>query len=128
MQAWTLPPLNPPADIRLQDNLQRKGLIAPPRTRHRDGVPSATVEVLGHADEQDDRVQAFQDWIQKDLHLAFLNPPPSLQGLELNAFMMGDPSDPAATIKTLVLGTRAWYQAPMQVEARERARVDALYK
>lgn len=128
MQAWSLPAFNPPSNLRLEDNLQRKGLIPPPRSRPRDGVPSATVEVLGRLDTQEEQLRAFRDWIHGDLQLAFLAPPPRLQALELNAFMMSDPSDPAAAIKSLALGTRAWYQAPMQAEALERARVLSRYK
>jgi len=125
MQAWTVPPLNPPAEVRLQDNLQRKGLAPAPR---HDGVPSATVEVLGRVDGKEEQLQAFRDWLHKDLQLALQSPPASLQAMELNAFMMGNPSDPAAILRTVVLDTRGWYQAPLQVEALERARVDALYK
>lgn len=126
MQAWIVPPLNPPGTIRLQDNLERKGLV--PRRPHRDGVPSATVEVHGFVDETDERFQTFKADFNKDLVLAFRNPPPTLQGMELRAFMSGDSTDPAKTIKSIVLGVRGWYQAPLQIEARERARVEALYK
>ena len=126
MQAWTVPPLNPPADIRLEDNLQRKGFVAPTAPR-RDGVPSATVEVLGHVDGKDEQLQAFRDWFQKDLQLAFRTPPPKLGRIELS-ITMSNPTDPMKAIRDSVLFTRSWYQAPLQVEALERARVDALYK
>jgi hypothetical protein len=126
VQAWTPPPLNPPAEIRLEDNLQRKGLVAPPVPR-RDGVPSATVEVLGYVDDKAERLQAFRDWFHKDLQLAFKNPPPTLDAIQLS-IGMSNPTDPIKTIRDTVLFTRGWYQAPLQVEALEWARVDALYK
>ena len=126
MQAWTVPPLNPPAEVRLQDNLQRKGLIAP-HARRQDGVASATVEVVGSVDDKEERLQAFRDWLHKDLELAFQAPPPKLGDIELN-ILMAHPEDPARTIKDLVLATRSWYQVPLQMDALERARVDALYR
>ena len=126
MQAWTVPPLNPPAEVLLQDNLQRKGLAPPPAPR-RDGVPSATVEVLGRVDGKEEQLQAFRDWFHKDLQLAFQNPPPILGRMELGIFM-ANPTDPMKAIRDQVLFTRGWYQAPLQVEALERARVESLYK
>jgi len=126
MQAWTVPPLNPPAEVRLQDNLQRKGLIAPHALRH-DGVPSATVEVLGRVDEKEEHLQAFRDWFHKDLQLAFQAPPPLLGNIELS-LIMANPTDPMKAIRDQVLFTRGWYQAPLQAEALERARVEALYR
>lgn len=126
MQAWTVPPLNPPAEVRLEDNLQRKGLVPPPAPR-RDGVPSATVEVLGRVDDKEERLQSFRDWFRKDLQLAFQAPPPELGRIELG-ILMANPTDPIKAIRDSVLFTRGWYQAPLQVEALERARVDALYK
>ena len=126
MQAWTIPPLNPPADIRLEDNLQRKGFAAPPAPR-RDAIPSATVEVLGGVDEKEEQLQAFRDWFHKDLQLSFQAPPPLLGKVELS-IILANPTDPMTAIRDQVLFTRGWYQAPLQVEALERARVDALYK
>lgn len=123
MQAWTAPPLKPPAEIRLQDNLQRKGLIPPSHA-----IPSATVEVVGTLEDPETRLRSFQAWVRRDLRSALRNPPASLQASELNLFMEADPGDPAKTIQTIVLSTRGWYQAPLQVEARERARVEALYR
>lgn len=125
MQAWTVSPLNPPGTIRLQDNLERKGFV--PRRPHRDGVPSTTVEVRGYLDEQDERFQTFKADFNKDLALAFRNPPPTLDAIHLRIFM-SNPTDPMKAILDEVLFTRGWYQAPLQVEALERARVEALYK
>lgn len=126
MQAWTVPPLKPPAEIRLEDNLQRKGLVAPPAPR-RDGVPSATVEVIGRVEGEEEQLQAFRDWFRKDLQLAFLAPPPRLGRVELGIFM-ANPTDPIKAVRDSVLFTRGWYQAPLQADAQERARVEALYK
>lgn len=128
MQAWTTPPLKPPAEIRLQDNLQLKGILHPPALRVPDGAPSATVEVVGSLEDPDARLSSFREWLGKDLRAAFRAPPASLQAAELNAFMGADPGDPAKTIQALVLSTRGWYQAPLQREAEERARVEALYR
>ncbi|MBS1785324.1 MAG: hypothetical protein JST24_07845 [Acidobacteria bacterium] len=123
-QAWTVPPLNPPGEVRLMDNLQRKALRAP-KNRH-DGVPSAFVVVLGQS-EDSERLHAFQDWLHKDLQLAFQAPPPLLGKVDL-AILMANPADPMKAMLDQVRFTRSWYQAPLQVEAQERARVDALYK
>ena len=101
--------------------------MQPPVSPHHDGVPSASVEVLGHIDAREERLQSFRDWVQKDLQLAFRNPPATLDAFQLSIFM-SNPTDPAKGIRDSVLFTRGWYQAPLQVEARERARVDALYK
>src|SRR5690348_14769447 len=114
MQGWTPPPYHPPSEVRIQDSLDASSVFSPPRRRER--VPSATVEVVGVMDEGQ-RLAAFQDWVRQDLDLAFRLPPPRLQAMELSAFMGGNPSDPASTLKTLVLGTRGWYQAPLQLEA-----------
>lgn len=125
MQAWIPPRLDPPAEIRLEDNLQRHGLVKPQMPR-RDGVASTTVEVLGHLDDEEGS-QAFRDWLQKDLRLAFQSPPPTLDAVQLS-IVMSNPADPMKAIRDQVLFTRGWYEAPLQVEAQERARVDARYK
>lgn len=123
-QAWTVPPLNPPGEVRIMDNLQMKALRAP-KDRH-DGVPSAFVVVLGQSDHTE-RLLAFQDWLHKDLQLAFQTPPPILGKIDLSLFM-ADTTDPVKAIRDQVLFTRGWYQAPQQAQALDRARVDALYK
>lgn len=125
LQAWTIPPLKPPGEVRLLDNLQRKALRARPKDRQ-DGVPSAFVLVLGQSDEHE-RTLALQDWLHKDLRLAFQSPPPVLGKVELTIFM-SNPTDPMKAILDQVHFTRSWYQAPLQGEAQERARVDALYR
>ena len=102
-----------------------RDLFSAARTRH-DGVPSATVEVLGQTDDEE-RLLAFRDWLNRDLHLAFLAPPPKLGRIELG-IVMANPADPTEAIRDSVLFTRGWYQAPLQVEAQERARVESLYK
>ena len=115
MQAWTVPPLNPPGELRLQDNLQRKGFVpAPPR---KDGIPSATVEILGLADDGQ-RTQAFRARILQDLRLAFQVPPPHLASVEL-MLEMANSTDPIKAIRDQVLFTRGWYQAPQQIEAEQ---------
>lgn len=128
MQAWTVPPLNPPGQVRLQDNLQRKGFT--PATRHKDGIPSATVEILGLVDDGQ-RLADFRAWFSKDLQLAFQAPPPRLGNIELNIFM-ANPTDPMKAILDQVRFTRGWYQAPMQIQADEdaaaRARAHAIYR
>ncbi len=123
-QAWTVPPLNPPGEVRLMDSLQMKALRAP-KDRH-DGVPSAFVVVLGQS-EDTERLLAFQDWLHKDLQLAFQAPPPRLGMIELS-LLMSNPTDPMKAIRDQVLFTRGWYQAPQQVQALDQARVDSLYK
>jgi hypothetical protein len=127
MQAWLPPRLDPPAEIRLEDNLQRKGLVKPQAPRPRDGAFSATVEVVGRVDDREERLQTFQDWLHQDLAVAFQAPPPTLDAVQLCIFM-SNPTDPMKAIRDQVLFTRGWYQAPLQVEAQERARVDALYR
>lgn len=123
-QAFVVPPLNPPGEVRLLDNLQMKALRAP-KDRH-DGVPSAFVVVLGQS-EDTERFLAFQDWLHKDLQLAFQAPPPILGKVDLN-ILLANPTDPMKAIRDQVLFTRGWYQAPQQVLALEQARVDALYR
>lgn len=117
MQAWTLPPLKPPGEVRIQDNLQRKGFApAPPK---RDGIPSATVEILGLADDGE-RFQDFRVHFFQELRLAFQAPPPKLGSIELN-LVMADSTDPLKAIRDQVLFTRGWYQAPQQIEAEQAA-------
>jgi hypothetical protein len=86
-----------------------------------------TVEVVGRL-EEDQRLPAFRDWLHQDLQLAFRTPPPRLGQIELGFFMASDPNDPMKAILESVNFTRSWYQAPLQVEAAERARVDSLYR
>lgn len=117
MQAWTVPPLNPPGEVRLQDNLQRKGFA--PSAPRKDGIPSATVEILGLADDGQ-RLQAFRARFLQDLRLAFLAPPPRLGSIELS-LVMADSTDPLKAIRDQVLFTRGWYQAPQQIEAEQAA-------
>lgn len=123
MQAWAIPPLDPPGEVRLQDNLQRKGFSA----AHRDGESSATVEVIGRLDEEQ-RLQAFREWLHRDLQLAYRTPPPKLDAIRLSLFMSSDPTDPMKALLDQVRFTRSWYQAPLQVEAAERARAESLYR
>ncbi|HTL97407.1 MAG TPA: hypothetical protein VL181_01260 [Holophagaceae bacterium] len=118
MQGWTPPPFHPPSEARIQDGLDASSLFSPPRNRGR--VPSATVEVVGQLDDGK-RLQAFRDWLQKDLNLAFRVPPSKLQSMELSLFMGGNATDPAATLKALTLQTRGWYQAPLQLESDQTA-------
>ncbi len=127
MQAWVPLRLDPPAEIRLEDNLQSRRLLAPAPTLRRDGVTSATVEVLGRLDDKEERLQAFREWLHQDLQVAFRSPPPTLEAIQLRIFM-SNPTDPMKTIRDQVLFTRGWYQAPLQVEAQERARVESLYR
>jgi hypothetical protein len=117
MQAWAVPPLNPPGEARLQDNLQRKGFTPPPPKR--DGIPSATVEILGLA-EDGQRLQAFRARFIQDLHLAFQAPPLRLGSLELG-LVMADSTDPIKALRDQVLFTRGWCQAPQQIEAERAA-------
>ncbi|MBS1767535.1 MAG: hypothetical protein JST05_09070 [Acidobacteria bacterium] len=126
MQAWTVPPLNPPGEVRLQDNLQWKGFT--PAARRRDRIASATVEILGLV-EDGPRVQDFRAWLSKDLSLAFQSPPPRLGSIELG-ILMANPTDPMKAILDQVRFTRGWYQAPMQVQAEEEAvaRAHAIYR
>lgn len=111
----------------MEDNLQRKGLVKPQAPRPRDGAFSATVEVVGRVDDREERLQTFQNWLHQDLEVAFQSPPPTLDAIQLSIFM-SNPTDPMKAIRDQVLFTRGWYQAPLQVEAQERARVDARYK
>ncbi len=113
-QAWTVPPLNPPGEVRLQDNLQRAALRARPKDRA-DGVPSAFVLVLGQTEDRE-RVLAFQDWLRDDLRLAFQAPPPVLGKVDL-MIVLTNPTDPMKAILDQVRFTRSWYQAPVQLDA-----------
>ena len=106
--------------MRLLDNLQMKALKSARRDRQ-DGVPSAFVVVEDQLPERE-RTLELQDWIHRDLQLAFLAPPPKLQALELNAFM-AHPDDFNATLKQLTLQTRGWYEAPLQLDALHREAV-----
>ena len=121
LQAWTLPPFNPPADVRIEDNLQRKGLLAPstPSAPPRAAVASATVEILGRVDDEQ-RMVALRDWLHRDLQLAFRAPPPTLDAFQLN-ILMANPADPVKAIRDSVLFTRGWYEAPQQMEAERDA-------
>lgn len=118
MQAWTLPPFAPPADVRIEDNLQRKGLLAPSQPP-KGAAASATVEILGHVDDAQ-RVIALRDWLHQELQLAFRAPPPLLGRVELN-ILMANPTDPLKALKDQVLFTRGWYEAPQQLEAERGA-------
>ncbi|HET8714752.1 MAG TPA: hypothetical protein VFM16_02935, partial [Holophagaceae bacterium] len=121
------PPLLPPVQVRLEDNLAREGRAPRARPVARDGVPSATVEITAFLD-RDQRLVAFQSWMLQDLRLALQHPPPTLGALQLGIFMDSDPRDPMKALMDDLKVTQAWYQAPQQVEAEARARVERLYK
>ena len=114
MQAWTLPPFAPPADVRIEDNLQRSKVLAPSKAS-KDAAASVTVEILGRVDDEQ-RMVALRDWLHHDLQLAFRTPPPLLGQVELNIFM-ANPTDPLKALRDSVLFTRGWYEAPQQLEA-----------
>ena len=115
MQAWTPQPPAPQAEVRIQDNLQRKGLLAPPPAR-KDGLNSATVEILGRVDD-DQRLDEFRGWLRQGLQVSFQNPPPTLDSVQLIIFM-ANPADPVKAIRDQVLFTRGWCEAPQQLEAQ----------